>query len=148
MARALARTLTTAALTTGLALPLAAVGGTALADPQKAELIHLTCDGVTYHVAVFSRGLFTPALDTEGNKVFIPHSFIDFVGYLYDDHGVLVESWDDDPDEIQGQGNQPRDLTCTYRTTYTFTGEEGPDAPPAGYVFVGTGTVIGQVAGH
>jgi len=147
MARALARTLVTAGLAAGLAVPLVGAGGPALADPKNAQVIELTCGGTTYHVAVFGNGLFAPALDIHGTTVFVPHAFTGFHGSLYAPDGTLIEHATE-PDEIQGSGNQPMDTVCTYRITYTFTGEEGPGAPPAGSVFVGTGTVSGQRTGR
>jgi hypothetical protein len=127
-----------------LALPLS-WGAPALADPSHSFPITLVCDGVTYQTVGEGNGDFTPVHDLNSNKVFVPHAFGPFTGTIYDDHGNVVDS-ETDPAQTQGSGKQPNDMSCTYSFTWVSDGSD--PGFPAGYSFVGAGSVTGQVAGH
>ena len=133
----------------GLLAPVVAVplswGAPAFADPHGFPLT-LVCGSVTYHVVAEGNGDYTPAHDLDSNKVFIPHAFGEFTGTLTDASGNVVGT-ETDPASTQGSGKQPSDISCTYSFTFTSDGSD-PDGPPAGWTFSGTGSVIGQVAGH
>lgn len=133
------------AVVAGLAVLPVLSAAPALAAAPERETFALVCGGTTYTVVVNGQGEFTPARDIASTKVFVPHVFGPFTGVLRDASGAVVEQFTD-PGATQGSGKQPRDITCTF--TFTFTSTGGPDEPPAGYTFTGTGTVSGQVSGR
>lgn len=135
---------TRAAVVSSLAVLPVLSAAPAVAAPQQ-EVIRLVCGGTTYSVVVSGRGEFTPARDLASTRVFVPHSFGPFTGVVRDPSGAIVEQFTE-PGSTQGSGKQPHDLTCTYTVSFTSTG--GPDEPPAGTTFTGTGTVTGQVSGR
>lgn len=144
--RTIARTGFVGAIAAGLAVPLS-FGSAALADP-KGETFTLTCGGTTYTVATpQGNGEFTPAMDIGSHLVFVPHAFQGFHGELYDPSGALVDQFSDDTVDTQGSGKQKNDVVCTYTFSGISDGSD-PEGPPAGYRFVGTGGVTGQIAGH
>lgn len=145
MARALARTLTTAALSAGLAVPLVGFGGTAMADPGEA-VATLTCGSTTSEIALGDgRGEFTPAHDANSNRVFVPSGFGDFHGEIYNAQGVLVDSFSEEGEAVKGSGKQKGAVECTYRFDDVSDGSD-PEFP-AGYRFVGEGEVTGAWKG-
>lgn len=146
MNKGLSRTLTVAGLGLALAVPTS-FGSSAFADPNSSDLVSLTCAGVTYQAVVGGGGTFTPAHDLHSNLVFIPHSFYGLSIDVYDTAGNLVNHFDDPTVQTQGSGKQNNDTTCTYTFSQVSDGSD-PTGPPAGYTFVGTGHVTGQVAGH
>jgi hypothetical protein len=139
----LARTLTVAGLSLGLAVP--ALGSTAYADPKAGDAIPLTCGATTYQVVVNGNGDWTPAHDVNSNLVFIPHWFGAFHGEVRDAQGVLVDQFDE-PAGTQGSGKQKNDVSCTYR--FHDVGDGSDPEFPAGYTFDGIGTVSGQISGR
>ena len=140
MARTLARSLLVAGLGAGLAVPLGL--GSAQADPGEA-VATLTCGSTTYEIALGDgRGDFTPAHDANSNAVFSPTAFGDFHGSVYDGSGVLVDSFTEEGDAEKGSSGKNRDtVDCTYRFDEVSDGSD-PEFP-AGYRFVGTGSVTG-----
>lgn len=148
MNKGIARTLTVAGLGLALAVP-ASFGSVAVADPNSGDLISLTCNGVTYQAVVsgVGNGEFTPAHDLNSNLVFIPHAFQGFTGTILDPDGNVVDTFSDPTVETQGSGAQKNDMSCTFSFSEVSDGSD-PEGPPAGYTFVGSGGVTGQVAGH
>jgi hypothetical protein len=142
MARALARTLTTAALCAGLAVPVVATGGSVLADPGPA-VATLTCGSTTYEIALGDgQGEFTPAHDANSNAVFVPTAFGDFHGEVYDAEGVLVDSFTEEGDAVKGSSGKSRPtVECTYLFDDVSDGSD-PEFP-VGYRLVGSGEVTG-----
>jgi hypothetical protein len=146
MTRALARVLAVAGLSAGLAVPVLGAGGTAFADPST-ETFELACGGTTYTFSLTpGMGEWTPAFDTESHRVFVPHTFGDFHGSVYDTSGHLVDSFDELGTAVQGSGKQKNDVSCTYTFRYVNDGSD-PEFP-VGYLFVGVGAVTGQLSGH
>lgn len=141
MKRTLARTIALVGLSSGLALSGL---GVANADP-KGETFQLVCGGTTYEVITFGNGHWTPALDVNGNKVFIPHAFGGFYGEVRDEDSNLVESFTE-PGATQGSGKQKNDTSCTFSFHEVSDGSD-PQFP-AGYTFDGGGSVTGQVVGR
>lgn len=145
MAGALARTFFTAGLGVGLAVPLALVGGPALADPGPA-VATLTCGSTTWEIALSDgQGEFTPAHDANSNRVFVPTAFGDFTGTVYDAQGALVDSFTEEGETVKGSGKQQGAVDCTYRFDQISDGSD-PEFP-AGYRFIGTGEVTGSWKG-
>jgi hypothetical protein len=144
MTRARARHLSVTGLAVGV---LAAVAESpASAAPQNGDHFALTCGTTTYQVTTMGNGDYTPAHDLNSHKVFIPHAFGEFAGTVYDDEGNVADSFTE-PASTQGSGKQKNDVSCTFTFTFTSDGSD-PEGPPAGYTFIGTGSVTGQVAGH
>lgn len=142
--RALARAMTVAGLSAGLAVPGL---GTAWAQPSKAETFQLTCGDTTYTVWGNGQGEWTPVHDTSGHITFVPHQFINFSGTVYDLQGNVYQEFSDEFVQTQGSGKQKNDVRCTYTFDDVSDGTD-PEEPPAGYRFVGGGDVTGQVVGH
>lgn len=146
MGKTVARTLTVAGLGLALAVP-ASFGSTAFADPNSENLISITCSGVTYQAVVGGQGDFAPAHDLNSNLVFVPHAFVGFSGQILDPDGNVVGTFSDPSVQTQGSGKQKNDASCVYTFSELSDGSD-PNGPPAGYTFVGTGGVTGQIAGH
>src|SRR5690242_4872534 len=121
MTRTLTRLALIGSVSAGLALPLSL--GTAWANDAKSDTFALT----------------------SGHTVFVPHVFNGFHGELYDTAGNLVDSFDEDGDEVQGSGKQKGDQVCSY--TFREVSDGSDPEVPVGYTFVGVGGVTGQLTG-
>lgn len=123
-----------------------AMGGStgAYADPKGGEALSLTCGSQTLlvHIAP-GNGDYTPALVDGTNQVLVPHAFGEFTGSVYNAQGGLVDSFTEPPSH-KGSGKQQGDLTCSYSFDEVSDGSD-PEFP-AGYRFVGSGTVTGKLA--
>jgi hypothetical protein len=138
----------TAALMTGVGA-LVLVGTTsAVADPRADETFDLTCGSTTYSVVGNGDGEWTPVHDTGSTKIFIPTSFGDFTGTVYDENGEVVDTFTEEGPTVKGSGARAQKadiVSCTYLFDEVSDGSD-PEFP-AGYRFVGTGEVTGFVPG-
>ena len=131
-----ARNLSTLLVAGGLALGVAVAP--AGAHPQGTESFALECDdGNTYDVTTWGNGNYTPAHDTDSNKVFVPLEFGEFHGTLTYPDGT-VEELPPDPGVSKGQSgkNAKNTITCTF--SFSEVDEDGVR-------FDGGGSVTGTV---
>jgi hypothetical protein len=142
----LARSLFVGSIAVGLAVPLS-LGSAAVADPSNGDQFTLTCGSTSYEVVVSpGSGEWTPAHDTNSNKMFIPHAFNGFQGDVYDTEGNLVDHFEDPGVQTQGSGKQKNDMVCTF--SFEFVNDGSDPEFPEGYTFIGSGGVTGQITGR
>ena len=116
--------------------------GIGWADPAG-EPQELTCGTQVLLVNIApGNGDYTPALVEGTNQVLVPHAFGVFTGTVYDTAGNVVDSFTE-PGEAKGSGKQKTDITCTYSFDDVSDGQD-PEFP-AGYRFVGSGSVTGKL---
>jgi hypothetical protein len=123
-------------------LPMA--GSAAAAQPFEATL---KCDnGELYEVEGNGNGDFTPVRDKNSNRVFVPISFGDFSGAIFDTNDVVVDTFTEEGTFEKGSGKQKSDAVCAFEFSEVSDGSD-PEFP-AGFTFVGTGTVVVKITGR
>lgn len=132
-----------------LATSLPVAGSAAAAQPFEATLV---CNnGQEYEVEGNGNGDFTPVRDKNSNRVFVPISFGDFSGAIFDEEGVLVDSFTEEGTFEKGSGKQKSDAVCTFEFSEVSDGSGDPDDEhflPEGFTFVGSGTVVVKITGR
>jgi hypothetical protein len=142
------RIVRTAALLTGVGALVLCGTTSATADPKAGEAFDLTCGSTTYSVVGNGNGEWTPVHDTGSTKTFVPTGFGDFTGTIYDENGVVVDTFTEEGPTVKGSGARDRRgdvISCTFEFDEVSDGSD-PEFP-AGYRFVGTGEVTGFVPG-
>ena len=103
----------------------------ASADPQKSDVITLTCDGYDpVTAAVFSNGAWSPALDLDSNAVYHPVGFGASYFELRDAEtgDIIFEESDDTGIMKKGQRNGQEIVRCDYVSEFSgFDPEYGGD---------------------
>lgn len=119
--------------------------GTAGAATDQ-DPIMLTCGGVTEQVVTEGNGQFTPARSVSGTSVYVPLSFGEFQGTLYDTAGNVVDQFTDSTTFFKGRSatGVRNTVSCTFAQTSVSDGSD-PEFP-LGYTFVSAGQVTVLVA--
>ena len=139
MRKTITAALACASITSGLVIGATSAG----ADPNPNDTFELTCGSTTYDVSTGNgNGEFTPAFDTESNRVFHPTAFGDFTGTVYDVEGNVVDEFTEEGDVVKGSSGKKKDVVeCEYLFDDISDGSD-PEFPE-GYRFVGGGDVTG-----
>ncbi len=109
------------------------------------------CDGVEYEVEGNGNGEFTPVRDKNSNRVFVPISFGDFTGTIFDTGGNEVATFTEEGTFEKGSGKQKSTSVCTFLFEEVSDGSGDPEDEeflPEGFTFVGSGTVVVKITGR